>query len=149
MSLNVVDTGGQEKYRSLTASYYRGANGCLVLYDVTRESSFDSITYWLHDLKEYTSQPKISTIIVGTKCHVAPEKREVTFERATKFAESLGLPYMEVSAEEGINVTEVFEKLADLIIENLEKSQAPITIETNRVSLTSQVSKRKHSWCSC
>ena len=100
----------------------------------------------LHDLREYTSQPEISTIIVGTKCHVPEEQREVTFESALKFAESLGLPYMEVSAEEGLNVTEVFEKLADLIIENLSKNPT-ITNMPSRVTL--QPEKKKKKFCSC
>ncbi|XP_060582108.1 uncharacterized protein LOC132738591 isoform X3 [Ruditapes philippinarum] len=146
--LKIIDTGGQEKFRSLTASYYRGAHGCLVLFDVTKESTFNNLTYWLHDLKEYSTHPEISTVIVGTKCHVTPEEREVSHERAVKFAESVGLPYMEVSAEENKNVTEVFEKLADSILENLTKDSTPNMQQPNRVILSKQ-QKPKKQWCSC
>lgn len=148
VKVKIVDTGGQEKYRSLTASYYRGAHGCLILYDVTKQTSFDNISYWLHDLREYTSQPEISTILVGTKCHVPEDQREVTYERAQKYAESLGLPYMEVSAEEGVNVTEVFEKLADLIIESLLKNPTVTNVrQPSKVVL--QPEKKKKKMCSC
>lgn len=147
VKVKIVDTGGQEKYRSLTASYYRGAHGCLILFDVTKESSFDSIGYWLHDLREYTSQPEISTVLVGTKCHVPDDQREVSTERAQKYAESLGLPYMEVSAEHGINVTEVFEKLADMIIESLSKNPTVTNVKQPRVVL--QPEKKKKKTCSC
>ncbi|XP_060582109.1 uncharacterized protein LOC132738591 isoform X4 [Ruditapes philippinarum] len=148
LMIKAVDTGGQEKFRSLTASYYRGAHGCLVLFDVTKESTFNNLTYWLHDLKEYSTHPEISTVIVGTKCHVTPEEREVSHERAVKFAESVGLPYMEVSAEENKNVTEVFEKLADSILENLTKDSTPNMQQPNRVILSKQ-QKPKKQWCSC
>ncbi|XP_045173175.2 ras-related protein RabG1-like isoform X3 [Mercenaria mercenaria] len=144
----VWDTCSQEKFRSLTASYYRGAHGCLVLFDVTKESTFNNLTYWLHDLKEYSTHPEISTILVGTKCHVTPDEREVSYDRAQKFAESVGLPYMEVSAEEGKNVTEVFERLADIIIENLTKDSTPNMQQPNRVILSEQ-QKQKKQWCSC
>ncbi|XP_060582106.1 uncharacterized protein LOC132738591 isoform X1 [Ruditapes philippinarum] len=146
--IRLYDTAGQEKFRSLTASYYRGAHGCLVLFDVTKESTFNNLTYWLHDLKEYSTHPEISTVIVGTKCHVTPEEREVSHERAVKFAESVGLPYMEVSAEENKNVTEVFEKLADSILENLTKDSTPNMQQPNRVILSKQ-QKPKKQWCSC
>ncbi|XP_045173173.2 uncharacterized protein LOC123534810 isoform X2 [Mercenaria mercenaria] len=148
LMIKAVDTGGQEKFRSLTASYYRGAHGCLVLFDVTKESTFNNLTYWLHDLKEYSTHPEISTILVGTKCHVTPDEREVSYDRAQKFAESVGLPYMEVSAEEGKNVTEVFERLADIIIENLTKDSTPNMQQPNRVILSEQ-QKQKKQWCSC
>ncbi|XP_060582111.1 ras-related protein RabG2-like isoform X5 [Ruditapes philippinarum] len=148
VTMMIWDTCSQEKFRSLTASYYRGAHGCLVLFDVTKESTFNNLTYWLHDLKEYSTHPEISTVIVGTKCHVTPEEREVSHERAVKFAESVGLPYMEVSAEENKNVTEVFEKLADSILENLTKDSTPNMQQPNRVILSKQ-QKPKKQWCSC
>ncbi|KAL4224237.1 Ras-related protein Rab-17 [Mactra antiquata] len=144
----LYDTAGQEKFRSLTASYYRGAHGALVLFDVTKESTFNNVGYWLHDLKEYSSHPDVSTILVGTKCHVEPDEREVSLERAQKYAESVGLPYMEVSAEEGKHVTEVFEKLADLIIEKLSKEQSLNMSQPSRVILQDQ-QKPKKQWCSC
>ena len=75
------------------------------------------------------------------------ETREVTTERAQKYAESLGLPYMEVSAEKGINVTEVFEKLADLIIESLSKNPTVTNVKQARVVL--QPEKKKKKLCSC
>jgi GTPase SAR1 family protein len=79
---------------------------------------------------------------------VTPEEREVSHERAVKFAESVGLPYMEVSAEENKNVTEVFEKLADSILENLTKDSTPNMQQPNRVILSKQ-QKPKKQWCSC
>ncbi|WAR02227.1 RABG2-like protein [Mya arenaria] len=134
INLKISDTGGQEKFRSLTASYYRGAHG-------------------IHDLREYSTQPDICTILVGTKSHVPQEEREVTYERAQKYAESVELPYMEVSSEEGISVTEVFEKLADVIIETLTKDKensSDVAQHPNKVILGIEAQKQKKTFsCSC
>lgn len=87
---------------------------------------------------------------MGTKCHVPTEERAVSFESAQKYAESVGLQYMEVSAEEGTNVTEVFETLADLIIDSLTKDDSVIVQQTNTVILKRQADKpKKKEWCSC
>ncbi|XP_052799185.1 uncharacterized protein LOC128230785 [Mya arenaria] len=151
--LRLYDTAGQEKFRSLTASYYRGAHGCLVLFDVTKETTFNNVPYWIHDLREYSTQPDICTILVGTKSHVPQEEREVTYERAQKYAESVELPYMEVSSEEGISVTEVFEKLADVIIETLTKDKensSDVAQHPNKVILGIEAQKQKKTFsCSC
>ncbi|XP_052228776.1 ras-related protein Rab-10-like isoform X3 [Dreissena polymorpha] len=147
--LKAVDTGGQEKFRSLTASYYRGAHGCLLLFDVTNETTFKNVAYWLYDLREHSTQPDVCTILVGTRCHVPLAERAVSTERAEKFAESEGLTYMEISAEEGINVMEVFEKMADLIIAKLAKAQLIITQPQDTVKLPRKPTQPKKEICSC
>lgn len=80
---------------------------------------------------------------------MAPEDRAVSSERAQKYAESVGLKYVEVSAEEGTNVTEVFETLADLIIETLTKNQS-LHVQTPNLVLKKEPEKaKKKQWCSC
>ncbi|XP_052228766.1 uncharacterized protein LOC127842982 isoform X2 [Dreissena polymorpha] len=145
----LYDTAGQEKFRSLTASYYRGAHGCLLLFDVTNETTFKNVAYWLYDLREHSTQPDVCTILVGTRCHVPLAERAVSTERAEKFAESEGLTYMEISAEEGINVMEVFEKMADLIIAKLAKAQLIITQPQDTVKLPRKPTQPKKEICSC
>ncbi|KAJ8312871.1 hypothetical protein KUTeg_010244 [Tegillarca granosa] len=145
--MRIIDTAGQERYRSLTASYYRGAHGCLILFDVTKPDTFESVGSWFHDLNVYSQNPdRISTILVGTKC-LSP-KREVPKEKAEKFAEYLGIPYMEVSTEDGFNVTKVFEKLADMIIDSFQRHPSLI-IETLKSTNLTQSDHKKKTWCSC
>jgi len=81
---------------------------------------------------------------------VTSEERQVTSERAQKFAESEGLPYMEVSAEEGVNVTEVFERLADLILDSITRDRDPSVVvqQPNKIILESQKPKKGFT-CSC
>ncbi len=83
------DTAGEEKYKSLTSIYYKGAVGALLVYDITRRETFDRIcTQWLTELKTY-SDPNIVAILIGNKCDLK-EKRQVQTDEATTFAERNG-----------------------------------------------------------
>ncbi len=81
------DTAGEEKYKSLTSIYYKGAVGALLVYDITRKDTFDRIcSQWLVELEKF-SDPNIVSILIGNKCDLK-DKREVTTEEATAFAEN-------------------------------------------------------------
>ncbi|XP_071152043.1 uncharacterized protein, partial [Mytilus edulis] len=144
----IVHISGQERYRSLTASYYRGAHGCLIMFDLTKHHTFENVTSWLTDLRQYTTNPeKISTILVGTRCHA--KRREVGKEKAEAFAEHVGLPYIEVSSEEDINVREVFDLLSDNILQTLKRHPSLLMVPTMSTKLSDSDSKKKMYWCSC
>lgn len=121
ISLQIVDTAGQERYRSLTPSYYCQAHGCLIVFDLTKKNTFHNVYRWSQDIHEYAPSG-IRIILVGTNC--LSKKREVTRERAEKFATSIGLEYVEVSTEDKLNITEPFDKLIDMIIKDLEIKSA-------------------------
>eukprot|EP00826_Nyctotherus_ovalis_P044448 TRINITY_DN4798_c0_g1_i4.p1 TRINITY_DN4798_c0_g1~~TRINITY_DN4798_c0_g1_i4.p1 ORF type:complete len:154 (-),score=55.63 TRINITY_DN4798_c0_g1_i4:447-908(-) len=83
----IWDTAGEEKYKSLTSIYYKGAVGAILVYDITRRDTFDRIcTQWLGELKNF-SDPHIVSMLVGNKCDMK-DKREVSIEDATAFAET-------------------------------------------------------------
>ncbi len=83
------DTAGEEKYKSLTSIYYKGAVGALLVYDITRKETFERIcTQWLGELKNF-SDPNIVAILIGNKCDLK-EKRAVQTDEATAFAEKTG-----------------------------------------------------------
>ncbi|XP_046559383.1 ras-related protein Rab-8B-like [Haliotis rubra] len=147
--LQMWDTAGQEKYRSLTASYYRGANGCIIMFDVTNEETFDHVHRWFEDMREYASHKEIAVVLVGTKCH--EHDREVTIDRASSFAEEHNIPYIEVSAERDINsVNSVFETLVEKVLENISRnSTMSQSSDQSEVSKLSRNQKKKKSWCSC
>jgi hypothetical protein len=103
-----------------------------------------------NDLKEYSSKSDVTTILVGTKCHSTD--REVSIERARTFAEHRGVKYIEVCAEEGTNVVEVFELLADLIIEKLTiqpRTIAADAIQSATISQNSTEHRKGKSRCAC
>ena len=84
------DTAGEEKYKSLTSIYYKGAVGALLVYDITRRETFDRIcTQWLSELKTF-SDINIVAILIGNKCDLK-EKRQVQTDEATTFAEKNGI----------------------------------------------------------
>ena len=105
VKLQIWDTAGQEAFRSITRSYYRGAAGALLVYDITRRETFEKLASWLKDAKQY-STTDMSIMIVGNKSDL-DAKREVSFEEGKQFAENNDLLFMEVSAKSGQNVEEV------------------------------------------
>lgn len=142
--MTIMDTGGLERYRSLTSSFYRGVHGCLVVFNVNKMSSFDSVDSWIRDLRQYTvDQARISTILVGTT-HPSFQ-RVVTFEKANQLAQHLGIPYMEVDLIEG-NVSDVFRRLAGIIFEIFQRR---CSIVSAPLPQDIMVSKYKHTCCNC
>lgn len=67
VKLQVWDTAGQEAFKSITRSYYRGAICCILVYDITRRATFENIREWLNDVQEY-SYNKMQVLLVGNKC---------------------------------------------------------------------------------
>ncbi|XP_013414774.1 ras-related protein ORAB-1 [Lingula anatina] len=112
--IEIRDTAGLERYRSLTASYYRGAHGCIILFDVTNQKSFDDVTNWYRDLKEY-GPDNVQAMLVGSRCHLTNE-RAISVETALKRAEDLEIPYTEVSSESNTNVEQLFTSLLDSML---------------------------------
>jgi len=123
IKLQIWDTAGQESFRSITRSYYRGASGALLTFDVTRRQTFESIGGWLSDLREY-GEDGVVIILVGNKVDLVEGggvERQVTEEEAREFAEREGLVgYMETSAKTGKNVDETFNKVSLEIHAHLE-----------------------------
>lgn len=119
MKLSLWDTAGQETYKSVTRSYFRGASGALLVFDLCRKSTFDHVTDWLNDLRQI-AEPDIVVILVGNKADLASEKREVSSEEALEWAKKNGvLRYVETSAKSGENVEEAFLAVAERIYQNI------------------------------
>ncbi|XP_057753017.1 ras-related protein RABA6a [Arachis stenosperma] len=102
----IWDTAGQERFRAITSSYYRGALGALLVYDITRRSSFENARKWMVELREFGGKEMV-VILVGNKCDLE-QTREVEEEEAKGFAEREGLCFMETSALKNLNVDQVF-----------------------------------------
>ncbi|KAI0402394.1 P-loop containing nucleoside triphosphate hydrolase protein [Xylaria palmicola] len=132
MKLSLWDTAGQEIYKSVTRSYFRGASGALLVFDITRRATFVHATDWLNDLRAI-AEPDIVVILVGNKLDCvqsdtiadgsagdSSDKREVTFAEAQEWAQKNGvLQYVETSAKSGENVEAAFMRVAERIFENI------------------------------
>ena len=113
VKLQIWDTAGQDRFRAITKNYYKGANGILVIYDVTNEKSYINIKTWISQIKDSAS-PNVLVCIVGNKID-KKEERKVSEENGKKLADEYGFPFVETSAKDGININETFEDLAEKI----------------------------------
>jgi Ras-related protein Rab-8A len=111
--LQIWDTAGQERFRTITTSYFRGAQGILLCFEVSDRNSFNSIGSWLEQITSHADQ-QVCVIICGTKCD---SKREVTAEQGQALADKHGYTYIECSAKENHNVVAAFEAIAHEIVE--------------------------------
>ena len=102
------DTAGQDQYRAITPAYYKNACGAILVYDITKQNSFDNIPTWLKELKQYC-EAGVSCILLGNKVDLQ-EARQVQLENAEPYAKSKDMFFMEVSAKENMenNVMNAF-----------------------------------------
>ena len=115
VKLQLWDTAGQEKYKSMVASYYRGANVALVVFDITSRSSFESLPLWIENYYKNGPEQK-NIILIGNKKDMV-DQRQVTQEEAEEFSETNNMIYFETSAKEGDNVDYVFNFAAEKLLE--------------------------------
>jgi Ras-related protein Rab-2A len=116
--LQIWDTAGQETFQSITRAYYRGTIGCLLVYDITRRDSFESVSRWYADLKQYC-EPNITVVLVGNKTDLE-QKREVTYDEGKDFAEKHGISFFETSAKTSQNVEACFLNAVERIEKKIE-----------------------------
>lgn len=102
----IWDTAGLERYRAITSAYYRGAVGALLVYDITKHLTYESVERWLKELYEH-ADPHIVVMLVGNKTDLESE-RSVPNEEAKDFAEKKGLFFLETSALDSTNVEAAF-----------------------------------------
>jgi small GTP-binding protein len=112
IKLQIWDTAGQENFRSITRSYYRGAAGALIVYDITRRDSFNNIPTWLEDVRK-NANPNTTIMLIGNKCDLGGKQRQVSKEEGEKFARDNGISFfLEASAKSAENVEEAFVQTA-------------------------------------
>jgi len=115
----IWDTAGQERYRAITNAYYRGAVGALLVYDITKQSTFENVEKWLKELREH-AEPHIVVMLVGNKSDLK-NLRAVKQEDASAFAEKNRLAFMETSALESSNVELAFQTIITEIYKLLNR----------------------------
>ncbi|KAH8245560.1 hypothetical protein KR032_011995 [Drosophila birchii] len=113
--LNIWDTAGQERFHALGPIYYRGSDGALLVYDITDQDSFQKVKSWVRELRQMRGT-EIALIIVGNKTDLE-EQRAVEYAEALQYARTVGAQYVETSAKDNEGVTELFELLSRLMLE--------------------------------
>jgi len=110
IKLQIWDTGGQERFKTITTAYYRGAMGIMLVYDVTDPQSFENIRNWMTSLEQNASEG-VNKILIGNKCDMV-DKRVISTARGQALADEYGIKFFEASAKSSINVEESFMTLA-------------------------------------
>lgn len=114
IKLQLWDTGGQEFVMSLLPFYFSGAAGGVLVYDITNRNSFNSLDYWLKQIRQNAGD--IPVTLAGNKIDIA-DQRKVSIEEAKQFAKDKNLIYMETSAKTGISVPDLFEGIVKVIFD--------------------------------
>jgi Ras-related protein Rab-10 len=128
------DTAGQERFHTITskiskaffffnikmyiyinlASYYRGATGIMLVYDVTQARSFENINKWLRNIDDHASDDVVK-MLIGNKCDM-DDKRCINRSRGEALAREHAIPFLETSAKNNINIEKAFFEMARLIL---------------------------------
>mmetsp|Transcript_4879 Transcript_4879/g.7384 ORF Transcript_4879/g.7384 Transcript_4879/m.7384 type:complete len:214 (+) Transcript_4879:206-847(+) len=133
IKLQIWDTAGQESFRSITRSYYRGAAGALLVYDITRRETFNHLTRWLEEARQ-NANANMVIMLIGNKLDLE-HKRAVSFEEGQKFAEENGLIFLETSAKTAKNVEEAFVSTASQVYSNIENGIYDVTNEAHGIKV--------------
>ncbi|XP_024015502.1 ras-related protein RABE1e isoform X1 [Eutrema salsugineum] len=168
IKLQIWDTAGQERFRTITTAYYRGAMGILLVYDVTDESSFNSMSLaflfvrnniarhlwelihivstdirnWMRNIEQHASD-SVNKILVGNKADMDESKRAVPTSRGQALADEYGIKFFETSAKTKLNVEEVFTSIAKDIKKRLTESDTKA--EPQGIKITKQDANKASS----
>jgi len=126
IKFQIWDTAGQEKYHSLAPMYYRGASAAIVVYDITRATSFKTLQNWVTELRSLGPE-NIVIAIAGNKCDL-DDKREVEKETARTYAEEINAIFVETSAKTGNNVQEMFTNISKKLPASVVPTVPHVTI---------------------
>jgi len=146
--LTIWDTAGQERFRTLTSSYYRGAQGVILVYDVSNRETFDQLDNWFNELSTYCTNKDVVKMIVGNKVD-KEEQRVISRKEAEAYARKSHTLFLECSAKTRFGVKEAFEELVRKILETpslWQKKPSP----SNNINVTRQTEgKQDDGACTC
>ncbi|XP_051943841.1 ras-related protein Rab-12 [Hippocampus zosterae] len=126
--LQIWDTAGQERFNSITSAYYRGAKGIVLVYDITKQETFDDLPKWMKMIDKYASE-EAELLLVGNKMDCESE-RVISRQQGERFCSRIsGMRFCETSAKDNCNVDEIFLKLVDDIL-----SKMPLEVPNKELS---------------
>jgi Ras-related protein Rab-2A len=150
--IQLWDTAGQEQFRSITRAYYQNSVCAIVVYDITNELSFKNIQVWIDDVKAQ-SPKSIFIMLVGNKTDLE-NKREISYEKGLKFAESNNISFIETSAKNGSNVENLFINCTKIIANKLKNNEYDLSDDSCGIKVgiilnnrTEDDNKKKRKCC--
>ena len=151
VKLNIWDSAGQERFRTIVNTYYRGAHGIIVVYDTTDRDSFEHLPDWLKDVSEL-AEPNSKKLLVGTKVDMDGSCRHVSKEAVISFSTAIDVPFIETSAKTGQNVEQAFNQMTTMLMEDINSgdlvigNQNTIKLDGRSQAVTAN-SKQKKKCC--
>jgi small GTP-binding protein len=134
--LQVWDTAGAERFRTITGNYYRKAHAIIIVYDVTDRKSFVNIAHWLAEVERYCGND-IVRVLVGNKSDCTSD-REVAYEEGQTTADARSMLFMETSAKRAINVEKLFNEIGQRLV-------CKVNVEDRSLTRNSYLGLRKSS----
>jgi len=153
--LQIWDTAGQERFQSLGVAFYRGADACILVYDITNQASFEHLTTWKNDFLSQAN-PKdpanFPFVVVGNKSDKDGPERKVSKDAAIQWckkgnSDGKVIPNFETSAKDGKNVTDAFTRAAELALSKVPQPEEAFTIPESIKLGSSPAEKKKKSGC--
>ena len=140
VDLMIWDTAGQEMYRGLAPMYYRNASIAVIVFDLTLASTFNSVNYWITELKKNIGE-EINLIICGNKLDLA-EERAISFEIIEEIEKKNNSLYIETSAFTGVGIERMFQLAVDSVLKKIKLKNS----ENDKLKLNQNL-KNKKSCC--
>ena len=133
IKIQIWDTAGQEQFQSITRTYYNGAIGALLVYDITKHETFEHIDKWLSELKANGSKD-VCCILIGNKKDLE-DQRQVRYEEGKDLADKNNLLFLETSAKTAENVHESFLISAEKILDQISKTGIDPTAPSKNIKI--------------
>ena len=145
IKLQIWDTAGHEKFRTITTSYYKSAHAIIILYDITQKASFDHIRNWITEIDKFGKQGVLK-VIVGNKLDME-NNRKITKEAAENLALKYGIKFWEVSAKDNTNIEEMFLDTIKTLLEKNSKIISEGSSMATNIQLNKNVKNKKNKKC--
>ena len=147
VKLQVWDTAGQERFRTITTSYYKGAQAIIVVFDLTDRDSFEHVKNWMSDVDKFAKEG-VLRILAGNKCDLE-HQRKISKDEGKELASKYGIQYMEISAKDTTNIDELFVSTTETFINRQASgSNKTKTVEKQGIDLNKEeVQEKKRSCC--
>jgi len=146
VKLQIWDTAGQGRFRTITSAYYRGANGVILVYDIINKQTFQHVQDWLDEVHKNVGE-SITKLVVGNKADLV-EQRQVTEQEGQEYSRSVNALFIETSAKTAANVDKAFVLIAKTLLAKSSTSgneTKPNTLKTH----DKDDDKEKQALCQC
>ena len=123
--LQIWDTAGQECFRSMTKTYYKNSACAFIVYDITEKETFEHTEYWIKECKKVAPET-ILFVLIGNKSDLN-DKREISYEVGSEYANKNKMLFCETSAKSGYNIEKIFKESAEHINNNIKEGKYDLT----------------------